>query len=124
MEIEYDDINNEEILELTNDIIKIKIEEYIQNKLDQSYSYLYYDHFSYKKRIEIIMNYIEDKNKNERALELIKRRDVPFFLMKRDEFTKVINFFNASKETIETFYHMTYEQIERLLNEVNNPLYI
>ena len=124
IEDEDDDINSEEILELTDDIIKNKMEELIQNKLEQSYSYYFYDHLSYNKKIEIILEYIKDKNKNEKALELIKRRNVPFFLMKKDEFTEVVNFLNAIKEKIGAFYNMTYEQIERLLNELNNPLYI
>ena len=123
MEIEDEDNNNGKvILELTDDIIKNKVEKYIENDLDCSDLEMYFNYISYNKRIEIILDCIE-KN-NEKAAKIINGSKVPFYLMKKDEFSKVIKFFNNCKYNINYFINMTSEQIERILKEVNNPQYI
>ena len=46
--------------------------------------------------------------------------------MTKDEFSKVIKFFNEVKKSLSTFdfISLTIEQIERLLKEVNNQMYV
>ena len=83
MEIEDEDNNNGKvILELTDDIIKNKVEKYIENDLDCSYLEMYFNYISYNKRIEIILDCIE-KN-NEKAAKIINGSKVPFYLMKKE----------------------------------------
>ena len=69
-----------------------------------------------------MLNYIE--NDSEKASKMINESKIPFYLMKKDEFTKVIKFFNSCKYNIIYFGNMTNEQIERILVEVNNPQYV
>ena len=123
MEIENEDVNNSKaILELTDDIIKKKVEKIFENDLDFIKIERYFYYISDSKRIEIILKCIE-KN-SEKAAIIIDRNNVPFYLMKKDEFSKVIKVFNSCKYNINDFRNMTREQIERILNEVNNPKYI
>ena len=55
-----------------------------------------------------------------------KRIDIPFYLMNKDEFSKVIKFFNETQKDLNNFHYfsLTVEQIERLLKEVKNPKYL
>ena len=122
MEIEEEDDNNKAKLELTDDIIKKEVENNIKYDLESSFLGQYLNYMSYNKRIEIILNYIE--NNSEKASMMINESKIPFYLMKKDEFTKVIKFLNSCKYDINYFGNMTSEQIERILNEVNNPQYV
>jgi len=125
MEIENedeDDKNDKGILELTDDIIKNEVEKYIKNDLEDSFFDQYINYMSYNKRIEIILNFME--NNIEKAAKIINESKVPFYLMNKDEFSKVIKFLNSCKYNINYFGNMTSEQIERILKEVNNPQYI
>jgi hypothetical protein len=51
---------------------------------------------------------------------------IPFYLMTKDEFAKVIKLFNEAKVKLNSFNcnNLTIEQIERLVKEVNNPLFV
>ena len=121
MEIEEEGNNkNKDIYELTDDIIKKKVE--FNLKIHSGFRGDEIDNSDYFKKIEIILRYIE-KNEN-LAVKIINEKKVPFYLMNEEEFSKVIQFFNSCKKTISNYNHMTYEQLERLLNEVNNPEYI
>ena len=123
MEIEDNDNDDKIVLELTEDIIKQRVEQEKQSELEYAHSDVYFYEISYAKRIELFFIYIE-KEKEEKVVKIINRRGVPFFLMTKDEFSKVIQFLNSCKKIISEFANMTLEQIERLLNEVNNPEYI
>ena len=48
---------------------------------------------------------------------------IPFYLMNKDEFSKVVKFFNSSEKNIDIFNYtsITIEQINTLLNQVDNP---
>ena len=107
---------------MTDDIIKNEVEKYIKYDLESSFLGQYFNYMSYNKRIEIILEYIE--NNSEKASKMINESKIPFYLMKKDEFTKVIKFLNSCKYNINYFGNMTSEQIERILKEVNNPQYI
>jgi len=124
MEIENEDDNNDEaILELTDDIIKNEVEKNIKYDLEDSFLYLHFnENMSYNKIIEIILNFME--NNSEKAAKIINKNKIPFFLMKKNEFSKVISFLKDCKYNINYFGNMTSEQIERILKEVNNPIYI
>ena len=123
MEIENEDDNkNNAILELTDDIIKNKVEKDIKSNLDEEFLGYYFNYLNYNKRIEIILDIME--NNSVKAVNIINERNVPFYLMKKDEFSKVITFLNSCQYNINYLGNMTSEQIERLLTEVNNPQYI
>ena len=57
---------------------------------------------------------------------IYNRIKIPFYLMTNDEFKKVIKFFNEAKKNLNIFEYnsLTIEQIESLLKEVNNQMYV
>ena len=93
-----------------------------QNERDQNFKI---NNTPERERIPILIEYIE---KNiEQAFQIIYSRiRIPFFLMNKDEFSKIINLFNGLKKNLsENYYNsFTIEQIERLLKEVKNEMYV
>ena len=81
-----------------------------------------YGCLTYKKMIEFILKFME--NDGETAAKIINHGIDPFYLMKKEEFSEIIKYFNNCKYGFNNYKNMTYEQIERLLNEVDNPVYI
>ena len=114
---------NKTPLELTEKLIKIQIDKMLkQNERDQNYKI---SGVPMNQRIPIFIEYI-DKNL-EQAYQIIDSRvEIPFFFMNKDQFSKVIKLFNGLKKRLnENYYNcLTIEQIERLLKEVKNEMYI
>ncbi len=114
---------NKTPLELTEKLIKIQIDKMLkQNERDQNYKI---NSIPINQRIPIFIEYI-DKNL-EQAYQIIDSRvEIPFFFMNKDQFSKVIKLFNGLKKRLnENYYNcLTIEQIERLLKEVKNEMYI
>ena len=114
---------NKTPLELTEKMIKNEIDKQLkQNERDQNFNFV---NASKKKKIQILMDYID--NNMDRAIHIIESRvQIPFYLMTKEQFTKIINVFNGLKKDLNRAYYniFTIEQIERLLKEVNNEMYI
>ncbi len=73
-----------------------------------------------------IVGYIYTVRNQFDRTSVVKRIDIPFYLMNKDEFSKVIKFFNEIQKDLNNFHYfsLTVEQIERLLKEVKNPKYL
>ena len=114
---------NKTPLELTEKMIKNEIDKQLkQNERDQNFKFV---NAPKKKKIQILMDYID--NNMDRAIHIIESRvQIPFYLMTKEQFTKIINVFNGLKKDLNRAYYniFTIEQIERLLKEVNNEMYI
>ena len=78
-----------------------------------------------KKRQKIFLELLEDDH-NECMNIIYSKIKIPFYLMDKEEFSKIIKFFNDAKKNLSIFdyFSLTVEQIERLLEEVNNPMYV
>ena len=114
---------NKTPLELTEKLIKIAIDKMLkQNERDQNFRII---NTPENKRIPIFLEYI-DKNMEQAYNVLDSRVQIPFHLMNKDEFSKVIKLFNGLKKKLNDNYYncFTIEQIERLLKEVKNEMYI
>jgi hypothetical protein len=71
------------------------------------------------------MDYID--NNIEQAIFIIESRvRIPFYLMNKEQFTKLIKLFNSLKKNLNDLYYdcFTIEQIERLLKEITNKMYV
>lgn len=115
---------NKDEKEELNDTPLILTDEMIANvvKLSKEQTNNEIDDIPIHKRHKIFLEYL-DKNK-EVCLEFINKLiDIPFYLMTKDEFSKVIDFINHAEEDMSIFNYssLTVEQIMRLLEEVNNP---
>ena len=114
---------NKTPIELTEQMITDSINKLLkQNERDKNYRI---NTVPQRKRIEILMEYI-DKNM-EQAIHIIESGiKIPFHLMNKEQFTKVIKIFNALKKYLPSAYYnsFTIEQILRILKEVNNTMYI
>ena len=110
-------------LELTEKMIKDSIEKAIKtNERDKTYEI---KNTPTKKRHKIFLKLLD--NDSELCMNIIYNKiKILFYLMTKDEFTKVINFFNNAKKNLSVFDYtsLTIEQIERLIKEVNNPMYV
>ena len=114
---------NKTPLELTEKMIQAAINKMLkQNERDKNYRI---NSVPEKKRIEILMEYI-DKDMPHAISTIESRVQIPFYLMTKEQFTKIINVFNGLKKDLNRAYYdiFTIEQIERLLKEVNNEMYI
>ena len=109
-------------LELTENMIKEGYDkEFKKQGRDNTYKI---KNSPEKKRIELFMNYIE--NNIELAKDIIQSRiEIPYYLMTKEQFTKIINILNESEKgkfvDCLDYILLTIEQIERLLKEVLNP---
>ena len=117
--------NDEEfITELNDDIIKNIIEKEISE--NDYISPFQFQEISFIKRKEYLLKYIERKTEDNYIniiVNIINYNKIPFYLMTKEEFSKIINFYNKCNYNINKYDNMTLEQIERL-KEVNNPKYI
>ena len=119
MIIDKDDDNG--IIELNDDLIRNEIEKQ-KNTNKILILNFEYTNTNNNKRNELLLKYIE--NDSDTALYIIQREEIPFYIMTKEDFSKVIEFYNNCKEEINNFDKMTWEQIERMLKEVDNPKYI
>ena len=118
-----DEIKNNTPLELTEKMIKEAIEKDIKNNdRDKKYKI---KNIPEKKRHKLFLELI-DKDYDLCMDIIFSRIKILFYLMTKDEFTKVIQFFNKAKKNLNIFDYssLTIEQIERLLKEVNNQIYV
>ena len=78
-----------------------------------------------KKRPKIFLELLESDH-NECMNIIYSKIKIPFYLIDKEEFSKVIKFFNDAKKNLSIFDYvsLTVVQIERLLEEVNNPMYV
>ena len=74
-----------------------------------------------KKRPKIFLEILE-KNPDTCMDIIYSGVKIPLYLMTKDEFSKIIKFFNNANKNLVRFDYI--EQIERLLNEVNNQMYV
>ena len=114
---------NKTPLELTEKLIKIAIDKMLkQNERDQNFKI---NNTPEKQRIPILMEFIDKKL--EQAYNIIDSRvKIPFHLMNKEQFSKIIKLFNGLKKRLDENYYndFTIEQIELLLKEVKNEMYI
>ena len=106
---------NKTPLELTENLVQKAFDKMLkQNERDQNFRI---NNKPEKQRIPLLMEYIE---KNiEQALHIINSRiRIPFYLMNKEQFSKIINLFNGLKKNLSEMYYnsFTLEQAERLLN--------
>jgi len=114
---------NKTPLELTETLIQNAIDKMLkQNERDQNFKI---NNTPERERIPILIEYIE-KNIEQAFNIIYSRIRIPFFLMNKDEFSKIINLFNGLKKNLSENYYdsFTIEQIERLLKEVKNEMYV
>ena len=110
-------------MNLTEKMIKEAVENDLKkNERDKKYRIR---QFPEKKRHKMFLE-ILGKDKNLSMDIIYNRIKIPFYLMSKDEFTKVIEFFNEAPKDLSPFDYssLTVEQIERLLKEVNNTKYV
>ena len=110
-------------IELTDKMIQDAIEEELK-RIEKNGEFII-NFLPKKKCIQIFLDYID--NNIEKAKNVLKSFiQIPFPLMNKDQFTKVIKLFNELKENLNEYYYpfFTIEQIMRLLKEVNNKMYI
>ena len=114
---EEKEINNTPLI-LTEKMIEDEVKKNIE-KRDIEYEI---ENAPINKRHKLFLEYI-DKNKE---LNNYRKFDIPFYLMSKEEFTKVINFINNSKKDLSKYFNssLTVEQIMRLLSEVKNPKFL
>ena len=124
--IENSEEQNEENkipIELTDKMIQEAIEKEIEkNELNFN---LKINYLPEKKRIQLFTEYVDTNIQN--AINVFERGiKIPFHLMNKDQFTKVIKTLNQLKENLLDIYYpcFTIEQIMRLLKEVTNKMYI
>ena len=57
---------------------------------------------------------------------IIRDPHIPYYLMTKDEFSKVIKFLNEANKNVDNFdfQSLTIEQAQRVLKEVDNPKYL
>ena len=110
-------------IELTEKIIKESIDREIKkNERDKKYVIR---NTPESKRHKIFLELLGKDD--ELCMDIIYNRiKILFYLMTKDEFTKVIEFFNRAKKDLGRFDYntLTVEQIERLLKEVKNEMYV
>ena len=110
-------------LELTEKMIQDAIDKVIkQNERDQNFRIT---NAPEKKKIQILLDYID--NSMEKALRVIESRiKISFYLLNKEQFSKIIKLFNGLKKKLSDDYYnyFTIEQIERLLKEIKNTMYI
>ena len=114
---------NKTPLELTEKMIQNAINKTLkQNERDKNFRI---NNVPERKRIDIFIEYA-DKNVEQAIFTIESRVRIPFYLMNKDQFTKVIKVFNKLKKNLAEFYYQscTIEQIERLLKEVTNKMYV
>jgi hypothetical protein len=114
---------NKTPIELTEKLINKAIEEDInRNNRDKAYKI---KNTPEKKRIKLFLEILEKDP--EQCMKIIESNmTIPFYFMTKDEFAKVIELFNKAKAKLKYFNcnNLTIEQIERLIKEVNNPLFV
>ena len=114
---------NKTPLELTEQLIQNAINKKLkQNERDSNYKI---NNVPEKKRIQIFLDNID--NNIDQAYQIIYSRvRIPFYLMNKEQFSKIIKLFNGLKKELSDQYYdiFTIEQIERLLKEVQNLKYI
>ena len=114
---------NKTPIELTDKMIEDAIEKEIKNI--ENNKELKINYIPEQKRIQLFMEYAD--NNMEKAISVFERGiKIPFYLMNKEQFTKVIKVLNQLKQNLRDFYYtcFTIEQIMRLLKEVNNKMYI
>ena len=108
---------------LTEKLIKEAIEKDLKNnERDKIYKIR---NTPEKKRNKLFLELLE-KN-HELCIDIIQSGvNIPFCMMTKEEFTKVIQFLNKVKKNLINFNcsYLTVEQIECLLKEVNNQMYV
>ena len=115
-EDEEEELNNTPLIlteEMITDAVKKNIEINEDTKLYEI------KNTPINKRHKLLLEYI-DRNK-ELCFKIISRRiDIPFYLMSKEEFSKVIDFINNNKKILSNFDFsgLTVIQIMRLLKEV------
>lgn len=109
MMIDNDD--NNDIIELNDDIIRNEIEKLIK-KENQNNPNSEYTNINYNKRIELLLKYIE--NDTDLALNIILDGSeiIPFYLMTKEEFSKIIKFYNNSKYVINNFNNILVNRLK------------
>ena len=114
---------NKTPLELTEQMIQNAINKLMkENERDKNFKI---NSAPEKNRIQILMDYID--NNIEQAIFIIESRvRIPFYLMNKEQFTKLIKLFNSLKKNLNDLYYdcFTIEQIERLLKEITNKMYV
>ena len=118
MEIEEsENESNEAINELTEEIIKQRVEKIMKdNDIEENFK-----NTPLKKRKELFLKYLTN-DKDEIDEYFLNSARVPFYLLTKDEFSLFINFLNKCKFNIFNISdYMTIEQLERILKEVDNP---
>ena len=111
------------VSELNDDIIKKQLEK--ENKFKTKITLLYeFNSIPLTQRNEYILKFIESDDNTDLVVEIINYNKPPFYLMTKEEFSKIIHFLKNCKYRISCYDNMTCEQIELLLNEVDNPKYI
>ena len=118
-----DKLQNKTPMILTEKMIKNEVENDLKrNERDKLYKIR---RAPEKKRHKIFLEIL--KKDKDICLNIIYNRiKIPFYLMTKDEFTEIIEFFNQTKKDLSPFDYstLTIEQIERLLKEVNNQKYV
>ena len=100
--------------QMIRDAVKQKIEENEDSKLYEI------ENTPTNKRNKLFLEYLDKKKKL--CIDIIAIGiDIPFYLMSRDEFTKVIDFLKNNEKSLSIFNYsnLTVAQIMRLLAEIN-----
>ena len=122
-EIDPQKKKNNTPLELTEKMIKEGIDKILkQNEKDKNFKINFTPR---NKKIDLLMDYID--NNLEQAMHIIQTRvKIPYYLMTDAQFTKVINVFNQFNKNLSNFEYsyLTIEQLERMLKEVKNEMYV
>ena len=110
-------------LELTEKIIKKAVDSDIRkNERNKTYKIL---NAPEKKRPKLFLEYI-DSDQNLCMDIIYSRIKIPFYLMTKEEFSKIIQLFNQATQNLNFFdlSLFTIEQIERLIKETYNKQYV
>ena len=122
-EIDPQKKKNNTPLELTEKMIKEGIDKILkQNEKDKNFKINFTPR---NKKIDLLMDYID--NNLEQAMHIIQTRvKIPYYLMTDAQFSKVIKVFNQSNKNLSNFEYsyLTIEQLERMLKEVKNEMYV
>ena len=117
------EIKNKTPIFLTEEMIIKAVENNIKkNERDKKYKI---KNVPTKKRPKIFLEILK-KDYNLAVDIIYSRMKIPFYLLTKEEFSEIINFFNKAKKSLSVFDYniLTVEQIERLLKEVNNQIYV
>ena len=106
------------------------IDDAIKDDLNKNKSNVSYKLISIplKDRKKYILEILKNKD-YKLAYDLLKsRQKIPFYLMTKDEFSKVINFMNKAEKELNNnnlqYENFTVEQLKRVLSEVKNELHV